>query len=78
MMKYTQLSEQATKKERHQSQKKGPVYAWQIGGIGKKSRNSFLVPNICATEEAAGTEPAVAVLSAKTDAVLDIFITLLV
>ena len=82
-MKCPQQTKQATERDTSpQNSDKGHVYAWQIGGTygkaGEKSRILFLVWNICATEEAAGTEPAVAMLSAKTGAVLDIFITLLV
>jgi len=73
MMKYSRWSEKTTKRDtspQNSEKRTGPVYVWQIGGsygkVGEKSCNSFVVRNICTTEEAAGTEPAVVVLSAKT------------
>ena len=85
MIKYSRWSEKTTKRDtspQNSEKRTLPVYAWQIGGTygkaGGKSCNSFKVRNICATEEAAGTELTVAALSAKTDAVLDIFITFLI
>ena len=70
MMKCTQESEQATKRSTSpKTQKKGPVHARKIGRTYgktcKKPRNSFLVRNICATEEVVGREPADTVLYTK-------------